>query len=158
MCRYDESGKPSAVCFLDLQIVRYNPPAHDVIYFLYIATTRDFRRQHWEALTSLYYEELSRQLEKRGISVDEAVPRSEFDASLEDLRDSGRILAAACYQTCLMPGDRLAPYMASVEQFKQFIQVDRSEEVVRCFKEDAMYGRRLTDALQELIECTVFKK
>lgn len=56
------SEQPSEVRLIDWQLMRYASPVTDLAYFLFSCTTRAFRRQHFQPMLELYYEELRQQL------------------------------------------------------------------------------------------------
>lgn len=52
------------VSFLDWQISRYGSPAFDVLGFIFVSTSKDFRDQHYDEMINIYYDE-SREMIKR---------------------------------------------------------------------------------------------
>ncbi|XP_050697030.1 uncharacterized protein LOC126985758 isoform X1 [Eriocheir sinensis] len=64
--RYNDEGHPVDVMLLDMQLVRYGPPATDLSYFLYTATTGDVRRPNLQAFLECYHGALTGIMEAAG--------------------------------------------------------------------------------------------
>lgn len=53
--QYDEGGKPTTVCLVDLQCTRVCCIMTDIVYYLYTSTTTEFRKEHLEEMLKWYY-------------------------------------------------------------------------------------------------------
>lgn len=58
MFRYDKSGKPIEICFLDWQGSKHVSPVIDIVYFVFCCTTKELRDSHYEHLLNIYYDSL----------------------------------------------------------------------------------------------------
>ena len=65
--RHDENGNPLDVRMLDLAVTRWMCPATDLVYFFFVSTTPQFRRDNEEAILRKYHEALEDTLEKLDI-------------------------------------------------------------------------------------------
>lgn len=75
--------QPAAEAVLvDFQIYRYAPPAIDLLMFLHLTTSRQFRREHLGALLKFYHNNLVEFLTQAGIS------EQEIPISLQELQKS----------------------------------------------------------------------
>ncbi|XP_067008129.2 uncharacterized protein [Anabrus simplex] len=152
MFRFEADGEtPNEVRLLDFQLVRYAPPALDVMMFLHMVSSREFRRAHLEALLSLYYERFNGALQSHSVTT---IPWEEFRESCTYYAQAGRIMAPYFHHVYLMPAHLLVPVLGSKDSFEMFNK-DRDELVLQCFEEDLSYRARLIEGLEELIECFV---
>lgn len=58
------------ISFLDWQISRYGSPAFDVLGFIFISTTKDFRDQHYDEMINIYYAEARAMIKRLGSDPD----------------------------------------------------------------------------------------
>lgn len=59
MFRYDSSGKPIEICFLDWQTTRHTTPIIDIVYYMFCCTTKELRDAHYNELLEIYHDSLS---------------------------------------------------------------------------------------------------
>lgn len=59
MFKYNSSGKPTDVVFLDWQAVRQASPVIDIAFFIFCCTTKELRDIHYNNLLKIYYKCLS---------------------------------------------------------------------------------------------------
>lgn len=154
LVRYNEDNTPESVRFVDFQVVRYLPPACDIILFLYLSLRRSEREKYLSDLLDVYYETFVQELSLNGIS-NAVFPRDEFDRSCRIFRDMGRMVAAASYQHIYMNPEFIHGHIRSDEVFQYFIFVDRWPQVKKCLEEDQFYRDVVYEILYELIECTI---
>ncbi|CAG7700789.1 unnamed protein product [Allacma fusca] len=57
--RYDNENNPIEVTFVDLQLARESDPFTDLVYCLYLSTSREFRMNHLSKMLHLYYMKFS---------------------------------------------------------------------------------------------------
>uniref|UniRef100_A0AAR5PMN0 CHK kinase-like domain-containing protein n=2 Tax=Dendroctonus ponderosae TaxID=77166 RepID=A0AAR5PMN0_DENPD len=75
-----------SVKLIDFQLLRYCPPTHDLMFFLYQNTVKSTLDQYKPELIEEYYNVLSGSLEKFNLTVNELYPREEFEESLKLLK------------------------------------------------------------------------
>ncbi|XP_067004245.2 uncharacterized protein [Anabrus simplex] len=149
---------PVEARIVDFQLVRYTPPAHDVIFFLHMATTRDFRKHHLEELLEVYYNSLSSELHRHDLDADVLLSWTEFRESCDLLRDVGRIIAPADHQLGVMKSDFIIPNVETEEKLNRFMVVNRNVVVCDSFRSDPVFRKWMTDDLEELIECCILSQ
>lgn len=64
------NGPPSSVRLVDWQISRYGSPALDILYYIFSATDKETRDQHFDNLLHLYYDALSKIVRRLGSDPD----------------------------------------------------------------------------------------
>lgn len=64
MFKYDETNKPTQVCLVDWQILRYASPITDLVYYIFLGTTKEMRDIHYNTFLSTYHNSLSSHLRR----------------------------------------------------------------------------------------------
>lgn len=64
MFRYDNSGKPIEICFLDWQTTRCSSPIIDIVYYMFCCTTKDLRDAHYDELLKVYHDNLTEHIRR----------------------------------------------------------------------------------------------
>lgn len=62
--QYNDDNVPEKVCFIDWQMSRYSSPVLDILYHIFLNTTRELRRQNYNMYLNTYYDSLSNHLER----------------------------------------------------------------------------------------------
>lgn len=55
----DNNGKPIDICLLDWQIARHSSPILDIVYYMFICTTKELRDVHYDNFLKTYHESLT---------------------------------------------------------------------------------------------------
>ena len=77
--RCDEQQRPLQVKMIDWQIARCGHPSVDLLYYVFCATSGQFRLQHLDQLLSSYWSRLKSNLSKLGVDLDaEGYTRDDF--------------------------------------------------------------------------------
>ncbi|XP_064555222.1 uncharacterized protein pkm [Drosophila montana] len=97
--------QPLEVCLIDWQLMRYASPITDLVYFLFSCTTRKFRRQHYQPMIQLYYEELRQQLTRLGEVAEALFPLTAFKQQLKEKGAVGLLLAMMVLPIVTMRGE-----------------------------------------------------
>ncbi|XP_067008674.2 uncharacterized protein [Anabrus simplex] len=158
LLQYNEEGEPQEARFVDFQLVRYTPPAHDVMCFLHLTTDRAFRDVHSDKLLSVYYNAFSTELHRNGLDPGTLLSWAEFKESCIYLRELAVITALLYFQMTLMKGEIIASIISDPEAFDRFMLVDRSVEVCASFQTDQVYRDRLNEAMEELIDVYILNR
>lgn len=81
--KYDEAtNKPVDIRFFDLATARYASPVIDLSFFLFLNTTSETRKLHWDVFLNIYYDSLRRSLPR-----DVAGPT--FEQLVEEIQEKG---------------------------------------------------------------------
>ncbi|XP_067007874.2 uncharacterized protein [Anabrus simplex] len=158
MFSYDEDQEtPREVRFVDFQMVRYAPPATDVMMFLQTNTDREFRKAHLEELLKLYHEELNSELRRYGLDITDVLAWEVFRESCSYYQRFGRIMAALFHHFILLPTDILNDGIGGPDGYDTFVCGTREKEVQRAFCECEGYRHRLNADLEEIIESMILQ-
>ena len=151
--KYDSDEKPVECCLIDFQLVRYNPPAHDILCFLQFTTTRKLREKHSEELFRVYHESMAEALRESNLDITRVFPWDEFIESIEDLR-----VMCIAHGVLNIPIMLLEPSAASKyfseepDLLESVLYVDRTPLVCEQLKDVPQYRARMMDALLELYD------
>ncbi|XP_038223445.1 uncharacterized protein LOC119840773 [Zerene cesonia] len=95
--RKDENGILTEVIPIDYQQIYYGNPIIDLIYFIYAASDRPFRKANLHRLKDFYYEALGTFLKHFHIEVESVFPRASFEDSFNESLDYGLMFALYMY-------------------------------------------------------------
>lgn len=86
--RYNELGEPVEVRFFDFQNCRYCSPSVDLSFFLFMNTSPELRRQHWDDLLQEYFGSMTSALDRllEGHEVHEDFVRPTLQGVRDDLK------------------------------------------------------------------------
>ncbi|PSN45249.1 hypothetical protein C0J52_06999 [Blattella germanica] len=153
----DDAETPIEAKIIDFQILRYNPPASEVCWFLHLVTRRDFREKHLEEFLSIYYECFSSILKRHKLDPEQLLPWSEFKESYEVYKNAGRLASAMYFQQSMMAGDYTAKVFSDPHHMAMFNTIDKSKYMIECYQDDPVFRERNTEAIEEFIENCVLK-
>ncbi|XP_050351745.1 uncharacterized protein LOC126774319 [Nymphalis io] len=118
----EQDGQITEAIPIDFQQIYYGCPVIDLIYFIYAASDRDFRKQHLYYLKDLYYETLTRFLNYFAIDVSTVCPRVEFEECFKDSLDYGLMYTLYMLQMFFVTDN--IPDLSKDELLEMKIEVD----------------------------------
>ncbi|XP_046988350.1 uncharacterized protein LOC124594043 [Schistocerca americana] len=139
----DAKGELS-VLLVDFQTLHLEPPAHDVLLFLHLNTTRELRQTHGRKLLELYHQTLAEVLRQHDLNVDSVLPLQIFLQSCDDSKPVAVIVTIYILQALLLPLQQ----DADLESFL----LDRRALAKAAYEGDERYRSRMTEAMEELVE------
>lgn len=149
----EDGGEPTAVKFVDFQLIQYSPPTYDVLSFIYLSTSRNFRRSFMEKLLFVYYRALTKELNRCCLNADDCgMSWDRFLRSCKDQEYNARLTAMFIHPQVLLDGKFLKEKLKTPEDFDQFFNVDRTHIIAEAFHTDKKYRDRLIDTLEEFSE------
>ncbi|KAK7794868.1 hypothetical protein R5R35_013585 [Gryllus longicercus] len=149
---YGEDSRPDTARFVDYQVLRYAPPATDLVIFINTTTNQNFRKRHNKDMLKIYYKEFNSELQEYGLSANEILSFEELHESFEHFSPAGRAIAGLYYQLILMDHEKKNSLFSSPENYSTFFLIDRSSDVRECFLKDEVFRYRMEEALNELID------
>ncbi|KOC60591.1 hypothetical protein WH47_08050 [Habropoda laboriosa] len=151
--KYDADEKPVECCFIDFQLARYNPPAHDILCFLQFTTTRRFREEHSEKLFKIYHETMAEFVQEAGLDIANVFSWKEFLESIEDLRLMCILHGVLNIPIMLLEPSAASKYFADEpELLEDVLYVDRTPLICEQVNNVPQYQDRMMDALLELYD------
>lgn len=147
-----ENGAPKHCKLVDYQLIRYSPPANDVLYFLLHALTHKKFKTHLHAYLQFYYTTLYKTVGNFGFDLERILPLKEFETTCNLLLAPLKLKHA--YQVMLQYANN--SYMKDVykssEWYTKCLFEDRSEMVESMMATDVGYRERVQELLQDLEE------
>ncbi|XP_044727790.1 uncharacterized protein LOC123291540 [Chrysoperla carnea] len=139
--------------FVDFQELRYLPGAHDMLFFIYVNTTQEFRKENLYKLIEYYYEELYNEIKKIGLNPHEILPFYDFTQSYAQFYPVTKIIQVI-YKQIHNLGDE---YLS--EQFKlksdgiEIILGNREKFIIPAYEKNMNnYIDKMNPLYEELIE------
>ncbi|KAJ3632907.1 hypothetical protein MTP99_009889 [Tenebrio molitor] len=126
-----DEDKPLDCRFIDLQLLRYCPPSHDLLSLLHLTTDRTTTLQQEETIKHLHYDELSQVLKSHNCDISKIYPYDEFVGAIDYMRPE-MVLQAAMYTMFNMctPED-IASLLTDEETCNRFFFEDRIDFLAR---------------------------
>lgn len=137
---------------VDFQGYRYNPPANDLLFFIYFTTDRKFRKKHMEEILRIYYKNLSEVLDSNGVDVSKILDYDEFLLSCEHFRPLAVLQTAFLSQLVMVDSKIVDEIFANEELYKEIVFNDRCDFIVENCEKDALYRRKLFESILDLEE------
>ncbi|XP_044734050.1 uncharacterized protein LOC123296584 [Chrysoperla carnea] len=146
----NENGSPRC-CFIDYQLLRFLPPAHDILTLLHLNTTTEFRRQHdLNQFFDYYYEQFSTELNKIGLDSNVVFPMDVFKASINTSMVPVLLLNCMVKSFLLMDFTRLSTYIA--ENDEGLWTKERAKIIKHELDTDEKYKQAIFEEFQVLID------
>ncbi|XP_055681643.1 uncharacterized protein LOC129789049 [Lutzomyia longipalpis] len=163
MFQYEERGeekkilKPVDGRLVDFQLVRYAPPALDVVTLVCNTTDSAFRKEKQSILLDGYYKSLTKELARFGIVAEDIISWEDFLESCEHYKLAGLIESVLFGHLTRLPTEIANELLTSSEKFGDFIKSHaRDEYCIRAFETDFNYRTRLTDSFCQIIDNYIF--
>ncbi|KPJ16577.1 hypothetical protein RR48_02335 [Papilio machaon] len=132
-------GEITDVIPVDYQLIYYGSPIVDFLFFIFGATDKEFRRNHFNHLKDMYHETMEKYLKYFDININMVYPRKKFEMDFEDNLVFG--LEFYLY---------VVPLIFTLEDdVPDFDKVDLTEVKVKL---DSRYYERLQGIVDDMIE------
>ncbi|KAJ1530267.1 hypothetical protein ONE63_005189 [Megalurothrips usitatus] len=147
-----EDGIPSQALLVDFQMLRYAPPAYDVLMFLHksVAFGTGRAKQMLE-LQHFYYDCLAEETRQAGIELEPLLPKGEFKRTCKVYSVLLSALVTLYSQTCDLPRDFIREIYADKAMYDAFILQNRSVQVKHFFETDEHFRHVNSNCAQELL-------
>jgi len=142
--KYGNSAKPQCpteMCFLDWQLSRLGSPALDLSYFIFTATDKNLRDQHYDHLIQEYYDSLSSFLRKLGSDPDKILP---FNVLQEHLK---KFSVYGLYMAVML----LFIMTSEVEEIPDIHNISDSEDIMSKFQYDSKNMEKYNERIRGVI-------
>lgn len=93
MFKFDNDGTIKDGILVDFQLFRYIPPCYELLFFIYISSTKETRTKHYKELLDYYYESFSASLKMFDLDIEQIITRKEFDEELEEKKAASLAVA-----------------------------------------------------------------
>nr|BCX71435.1 adult-specific protein A7 [Ischnura senegalensis] len=147
MFRYDSEGEPVDAKLVDLQLVRYAPPAADILMFLHLSTTKAFRDEHGRDLLLAYYRYLEEAVGKTAL--EGIMTLNAFLESIEEYALFGKLVGSVWMSIILGSEEQRAE--GEPIDFATIIMRDRGEKVLSDAARSAVFAHRVAESYEECL-------
>lgn len=151
MFKYDSENKPITCKLVDFQLARLSPPALDLVQFVHVNSTEEFRIKYLNDVINTYLSSLENELMRLQLDVSVLLSRSEILQSFNDYRLAGLIESALFGHLILVPSEISSRIMSSSDEYDNFICRSRIDVCLQAFRH-VYYKTRMTEILCEIIE------
>ncbi|KAF2879857.1 hypothetical protein ILUMI_26314 [Ignelater luminosus] len=141
----------------DFQLQRYNPPAHDAVYMVNETTTKSERCQYLKEYLAYYYQELSSELAKFGLDINNIVNKEDFDKSCKLAMPVIKLSKALYRSLCAMSAETYRKLTSEPDLYDKLTFEDRTEFVTNLFKTEKCYKEEMTTLLEDLRDLLINK-
>jgi len=148
----NSSVLPNACCIVDFQIAKYCSPTLDVLFLLYIVASVEVRKEIYDECLEHYYNGLESHLNRMGLEKS-LITREIF------LKESQRTrLAALLIWALTEPQTKMSPSISNrlrseePEKFDYYLNVDRSELLLRVMDIQPGYEEIIMSPIRELVD------
>ncbi|KAH8366388.1 hypothetical protein KR084_003326 [Drosophila pseudotakahashii] len=143
---------PNTCCIVDFQIAKYCSPTLDVLFLLYIVASAEVRREIYDECLDHYYKCLESHLERLGLD-------KNLITRVISLKECQRTrLAALLIWALTEPQTKMSPSISNrlrseePEKFDFYLNVDRSELLLRVMEIQPGYKETIMSATRELVD------
>ncbi|XP_034835194.1 uncharacterized protein [Maniola hyperantus] len=133
--RRDDTLQSIAV---DYQTVHAGCPAGDLIYFIFLGSDEEFRRQHYEKLVDHYFISLEQALERLGVDLS-VYTREKFDSDMKELLPYAVLLGVMVLPVVTVQAEA-APRVDGDADFSSFVM-----------KPNELYAQRFSGIVNDCI-------
>ncbi|KAL3281704.1 hypothetical protein HHI36_004910 [Cryptolaemus montrouzieri] len=150
--KYDDNGKHIETKLIDFQLIKYGPPALDVLNFIFMNTTKSFRDKHSTYLLTFYFQKFEEFLLNRGLDVADILPKKNFLESCENLKRLAKIQAMVDLSLVCVPDEFMFETLIDDEKCKDFLLLNRKHYLEDIYNNYSEFREILYEHLLELKE------
>lgn len=146
-----ENDKVIKCKLVDFQLIRYSPPANDVLLFLLHADDNIIGKPYLEQHLGRYYEFLTHELKGYNINAEKVLPKNEFKMTCDLFLPPLKL--KHIYHVSLSeanPSNYMKNVYAHEELYTETLFEDRTEMITYLVKHDDSYMRRMLIELDNL--------
>lgn len=143
--------KPTNAILIDFQCIRYAPPAFDVMVFLYINTSEEFRKCHESEILDHYFKIFSEDIDDVTKIRLKNYYKAEFLKWCERARLFAIVVTALIYPYIMMEPNVARKYFDDSDKYFEYLK-DRTYPVLSHAKENSSYRDSQLRICEEIAE------
>lgn len=138
--------------FVDWQFCRYAPPALDIFYFIFSATDKSFRAEHYRSLLNVYHSTLSTNIKKMGSDPEKLYSFDKLENDLKKYGKYGLIVSSLLLELCIADENQV------IDANEYCDRLYRNEEcnLFTNFDDNATYQILVNDVVEDFFEYGYF--
>lgn len=139
-----------AMSFVDWQISRYCPPVLDVLYTIFSATDKQFRKQHYDKLLKTYYSSLSETIRKLGSDPNKLYTYENFQSQLRKFGEFALLCAPLIIQLRVAG----AKDIGNLDEYAEAIEHGEEADLLKPYDEQTQseYSTLINDLVTDLVD------
>ncbi|XP_019872300.2 uncharacterized protein LOC109600574 [Aethina tumida] len=153
-----ENDLPTFCKLVDFQLLRYFPPAHDVLLLIFLTTNKEMRQHHFHNLLRYYHNCLKEEMAKYGYDIKRILSFDEFKVSVHHLLPTIKLFTAIELSMLAANTEYMTDILRNPEDFENFVFGNRSPYIKMLLELDEDYKYLLTEAVIELKEILTIPK
>ncbi|CAG9767603.1 unnamed protein product [Ceutorhynchus assimilis] len=140
------------VILFDFQLLRYLPPAFEILFFIFSSTTKETRDKYLQTLLDYYYGNLSENLKKFNLNPEELLPRTDFLRNVTEAKAAAMAVAMVYHPIHMDP--QLRDQIIHAEEAGVHLDSQREKLVDLAWKDEHFrtFGTGFAKDFIELIE------
>lgn len=146
-----ENGIPVDIRLLDWQICRYASPVLDLMYFIFTASTKAFRDQHYETLLDIYHQSLSGFLRRLGSDPEKLFPRKALDEQLQRFGRFGLLMAVMLLPVMTTKSEDVPDLEEMAEKMENGVDVSNDVHNFRSESTEAIYREKMVGCCRDMV-------
>lgn len=150
---YFQTNEVDKLCLVDWQLTRYASPVLDVLHYVFTATDKQLRDEHYPSLLQLYYSTIAANIEKLGSDPQLLFSYDDFSQQLQTFGVYALVASPFMIQIAL----------ANPNDLNDLEKTDASEEKIEMFRnynETSLmkFKKRVVDVVSDCIALGYFTK
>ncbi|XP_050682147.1 uncharacterized protein LOC126977403 [Leptidea sinapis] len=149
----DDDGRdvPDDCLLVDFQAFKSQPPAGDVMCFIYCNLDQNYRNENLSKFLNYYYSELQNNLTSHGLSAD-LLSINEFLESCEEQRLWGLIVSACLLPLTWIDDQITTTVFTDTVHFDNILFKDRASFILKMMESNNIYKQKVLTIFEEIIE------
>ncbi|XP_076255901.1 uncharacterized protein LOC143193524 [Rhynchophorus ferrugineus] len=153
-----EGSLPVDCKLLNFELIKYFPPAYDVLMFIYFTTVKTFRQHYFTHLIKYYYDCLTEELRKLNLDINKELPVKEFERSIDTLMPVIKLSSCVFLQNFGAKKGFYEGVKKDSDLYKDFLFNDKSQIIEGIMKKDPIFKEIIIESLEELMEIITVSK
>lgn len=137
---------------IDFQLVRYTPPAYDLIMALFLNNSIEFLNDNLVFLLEFYYDKLSSLLKENKLDPRVIFPANELYSSFARYKIVALIESTMFAFSAYLSEDVSTYIRSDCERYQSYTFSSRTPYIMKCFLNDSFYRKKIFGLLQTLAE------
>lgn len=151
MFNFDNKGTIKEGILVDFQLLRYIPPCFELLFFIYVSSTKETRTKHFKELLDHYYETFSASLKMFDLDVEQIITRKQFDEDLEQ-KKSASLVVAFDYAHIIHNNPAIREEIFHDEEKAKYFLEEHRDKYVDLAWEDSHYRSMITGIAEDIKE------
>ncbi|XP_050306812.1 uncharacterized protein LOC126743656 [Anthonomus grandis grandis] len=136
---------------IDFQLVRYFPPAYEVLFFIFLTSAKEERDKHLQLLLDWYYNNLSRHLKEFNLDPDKIYSREDFQKNVNQDKSIAISMAFAYGHLVHIDPDLREELFGDQKKCNFYVEEHRREMIDLCWKDDH-YRNVVKGLMEDIVE------